>query len=163
MPTVLIHSRRVTVSLLLVTACGRDTASRNDSAQSAGPPAWMLDRGAQEAQLAAESPAFHDFRFTDRVAETGITFTMRAVDDATKAYKPMHYDHGTAVAAADVDRDGRPDILFVNQLGTTELWKNLGGGSSATSRETRASRSRMTSVSAHRSATSTTMAIPISS
>ena len=40
----------------------------------------------------------------------------------------MHYDHGTGVAAADVDGDGRTDLYFVSQLGTNELWRNLGGG-----------------------------------
>ena len=52
----------------------------------------------------------------------------RIVDDAGKAYKKVHYDHGTGLCAADVDGDGRPDLYFVTQLGTNELWRNLGGG-----------------------------------
>ena len=67
-------------------------------------------------------------RFTDRLASSGISFVMRIVDDAGKAYKPMHYDHGTGVCAADVDLDGLPDLYFVTQLGTNELWNNIGGG-----------------------------------
>ncbi|MGH9367688.1 MAG: CRTAC1 family protein, partial [Thermoanaerobaculia bacterium] len=43
-------------------------------------------------------------------------------------YKAVHYDHGNGLAAADVDGDGRVDLYFVNQLGGSELWKNLGGG-----------------------------------
>jgi hypothetical protein len=39
-----------------------------------------------------------------------------------------HYDHGSAVAAADVDGDGLYDLYFVNQVGGNELWKNIGGG-----------------------------------
>ena len=39
-----------------------------------------------------------------------------------------HYDHGSAVAVADVDGDGLYDIYFVNQVGGSELWKNMGGG-----------------------------------
>ena len=71
---------------------------------------------------------FHDFRFTDRWAESGITFKPGIVDDAGRDYKAVHYDHGTGLAAADVDGDGRTDLYFVNQLGGSELWKNLGGG-----------------------------------
>jgi hypothetical protein len=52
----------------------------------------------------------------------------RAVDDVRKNYRPVHYDHGNGIAAADVDGDGRPDLYFVNQAGGSELWKNLGGG-----------------------------------
>ncbi|PYP01505.1 MAG: hypothetical protein DMD57_13780 [Gemmatimonadetes bacterium] len=52
----------------------------------------------------------------------------RIVDDAGKAYKLAHYDHGSGLCAADVDGDGLPDLYFVTQLGTNELWKNLGGG-----------------------------------
>src|SRR5207249_1334868 len=82
----------------------------------------------QEAALAAHSSAFHDFRFTDQRDASGITFVNRVVDDAGKAYKKVHYDHGTGLCAADVDGDGRPDLYFVTQLGTNELWRNLGGG-----------------------------------
>ena len=70
----------------------------------------------------------HDFWFTDRRAASGITFENRSVDDAGKAYKHGHYDHGTGLCAADVDGDGLPDLFFVSQLGTSELWKNLGDG-----------------------------------
>jgi len=65
----------------------------------------------------------HDFRFTDRRQASGITFENRIVDDAGKAYKLAHYDHGSGLCAADVDGDGLPDLYFV-----TQLWKNLGGG-----------------------------------
>jgi len=50
------------------------------------------------------------------------------VEDALKSWKPAHYDHGSGVAAADVDGDGRIDLYFVNQLGPNQLWRNLGGG-----------------------------------
>src|SRR5207253_5740145 len=53
---------------------------------------------------------------------------LHIVDDAGKAYKKVHYDHGTGLCAADVDADGRPDLYFVTQLGTNELWRNLGDG-----------------------------------
>lgn len=71
---------------------------------------------------------FHQFQFADRLKESGIAFVHRAVDDVTKHYRPVHYDHGNGIAAADVDGDGLDDIYFVNQVGGNELWKNLGGG-----------------------------------
>ncbi len=91
-------------------------------------PAWLLERARQEAELAAGSSVVHDFRFTDRREASGITFQNRVVDDAGKAYKKVHYDHGTGLCAADVDGDGLPDLYFVTQRGTNELWRNLGGG-----------------------------------
>ena len=88
----------------------------------------MQDRATEENRLAQSSPVIHDFRFTDRVQESGITFQNRVVDDAGKAYKLVHYDHGSGVCAADVDGDGLPDLYFATQLGTNQLWKNQGGG-----------------------------------
>jgi hypothetical protein len=91
-------------------------------------PAWLVERARQEAELAARSRVVHDFRFTDRRQASGITFENRVVDDAGKAYKLVHYDHGSGLCAADVDGDGSPDLYFVTQLGANELWKNLGDG-----------------------------------
>lgn len=72
--------------------------------------------------------AFHDFKFADGYAQSQITFTNRVVDDAAKDWKPAHYDHGNAVAVADVDGDGRLDLYFTTQLGENQLWRNLGRG-----------------------------------
>ena len=82
------------------------------------------------AQLATRGQitVFHDFRFTDRLPESGITFRHRVVDDGGRDYKAVHYDHGNGLAVADVDGDGRLDLYFVNQLGGNQLWRNLGGG-----------------------------------
>src|SRR5512142_2565228 len=38
---------------------------------------------------------FHDFQFTDKLNDSGITFVHHAVPDATYQYKPVHYDHGS--------------------------------------------------------------------
>jgi hypothetical protein len=69
-----------------------------------------------------------DFSFTDRVEASGITFRHESVDDSSKYWKPVHYDHGNGIVAADVDGDGRLDLYFQTQLGGNELWKNLGAG-----------------------------------
>ena len=72
--------------------------------------------------------AFHDFKFTDVVESSGITFLHRIVDDAGKYHKAVHYDHGNGVAVADVDGDGWLDLYFTTQIGSNELWRNLGNG-----------------------------------
>jgi hypothetical protein len=90
--------------------------------------AWLEELRAAQVKAAAGASAFRDFAFTDRRAETGITFRHRIVEDAGRAYKAVHYDHGTGISVADVDSDGRLDIYFVNQVSGNELWRNLGGG-----------------------------------
>ncbi len=123
------------VPAALLSACSSQSkTSANSTSASTGevtrgsPPAWLTARIAQEASLARTSPAFHDFSLANRTAASGITFVHRIVDDAGKNYKAVHYDHGTGLAAADVDGDGLIDLYFVTQLGTNELWKNVGGG-----------------------------------
>jgi enediyne biosynthesis protein E4 len=82
----------------------------------------------KQIEAAKAWKTFHDFQFTDRYEESGIRFEQHPVDDGAKNYKAVHYDHGTGLAVADVDGDGRLDIYFVNQLGGNELWRNLGRG-----------------------------------
>ena len=91
-------------------------------------PPWLAERAQAQLAAAGSFRVFRDFRFEDRLHESGITFVNRVTDDSGKAYKPVHYDHGNGIAVADVDGDGRLDIYFTNQVGANELWRNLGGG-----------------------------------
>jgi hypothetical protein len=94
------------------------------------PVDWLQERADSETHLAHTARVNSDFRFTDHRDSSGITFRNQIVDDAGKTYKKAHYDHGTGVCAADIDADGDglADLYFVTQLGSNELWKNLGAG-----------------------------------
>src|SRR3954463_8318131 len=89
---------------------------------------WLQPLRDAQVKAAASLAVFHDFQFTDRLSESGITFKHRIVDDAGKTYKAAHYDHGNGLAMADVDGDGLIDLYFVSQVGGNQLWKNIGGG-----------------------------------
>ena len=89
---------------------------------------WVEPRRQAQLRTTGDFDVFHDFRFADRVTESGITFMHRIVSDAGRNYKAVHYDHGNGIAVADVDGDGLDDLYFVTQVGANELWRNLGGG-----------------------------------
>ena len=115
----------VVFAALTVAAAGRRIVRM--PAEDAGAASVATRRAAQE-KAARGLGVFHDFRFRDRGKESGITFVQHPTDDSGKFYKPNHYDHGTGIAAADVDGDGRDDLYFADQLGGNELWRSLGGG-----------------------------------
>lgn len=91
-------------------------------------PDWIGPRAQAQAAAVAASKVDHDFGFRNVQAECGLRFRHRFVDDAGKEYKPVHYDHGNAVAVADVDGDGLLDVFFSNQVGSNRLFANLGDG-----------------------------------
>jgi hypothetical protein len=85
-------------------------------------------RAQAQIRAAGAIQAPHDFRFTDRVEESGITFLHQETEDNAIAMKAVHYDHANALLAADVDGDELIDLYFMTQVGGNELWKNLGDG-----------------------------------
>ena len=89
---------------------------------------WLMDRRYDQIGYSPSFKVFCAFYFTNVLERTGIDFKHRIVDDAGKTYKPVHYDHGNGLAVADVDSDGLHDIYFVNQIGSNQLWRNLGQG-----------------------------------
>ena len=91
-------------------------------------PSWLEPRRQAQLETVNRFKVFYDFQFTDCVMDSGIQFIHQIVDDAGKDYKLVHYDHGNGIVIADVDLDDRYDIYFVNQLGSNELWRNLGEG-----------------------------------
>ena len=91
-------------------------------------PPWLDARMQAQLETRDEFNSFIDFKFEDRIDESGIQFTNRVVEDAAISYKAVHYDHGNGMSVADVDNDGNYDIYLVNQAGSNELWRNLGDG-----------------------------------
>ena len=106
------ESRDTAVSVL-------DVAGQNRS---------FAQRRQEQINNARSRSVLHQFQFSDRFESTGITFNHQVVEDAGKRYKPVHYDHGNGLAIADVDLDGFYDIYFTTQIGSNELWRNLGDG-----------------------------------
>ena len=88
----------------------------------------LKQRADTQLETLDQFDVFYFFRFQDRREESGIRFRHRVVDDAGRDYKMVHYDHGNGLAAADVDGDGLHDLYFTTQVGSNELWRNLGDG-----------------------------------
>lgn len=145
-----IRAAGLAVALSFLSACdsggqkGAETASDDDAASSsaliaaeeysriiptgAADLSWLDFRAREQAELIKDSDVFHDFSFSDERAKSRIAFMHTAVDDGARAYKAVHYDHGTGVAAADVNGDSHIDVYFVNQVGPNQLWLNRGDG-----------------------------------
>lgn len=120
---------RLLVAFTLVAESALPNArAQNAPSRSPVTMQFLAQRRAQQEQAAQGRQAFHSFQFVNQIDQSGITFENQVVEDAGKNYQAAHYDHGNGVAAADVDGDGLPDLYFTTQLGSNQLWRNLGGG-----------------------------------
>lgn len=91
-------------------------------------PDWVEQRKEEQIIAAAEYDVFCDFRFTNDIEKSKITFQHLSNPEGGKTHRPAHYDHGNGLTIADVDNDGLYDIFFVSQVGRGELWRNIGNG-----------------------------------
>lgn len=91
-------------------------------------PPWLEIRQQAQLETRSEIHVDADFQFVDRQRESRLRFLHRIVDDAAINYKGVHYDHGNGLALGDVDGDGLQDLYFTNQIGSNELWRNVGDG-----------------------------------
>ena len=89
-------------------------------------PPWLARRQQAQLEAAQAYEVFCDFSFTDQLKASGIAFRNRVVADSGKDHIPVHYDHGNGLAVGDVDGDGRYDLYFTTQVGSNQLWRNLG-------------------------------------
>ena len=88
----------------------------------------LENRRAAQLRTIGSFDVDHDFRFTNWLPDSKITFENIVTADGRKDHKGVHYDHGNGLAVADVDLDGRLDLYFMTQIGSNELWRNIGGG-----------------------------------
>jgi hypothetical protein len=133
---VLRHTVKSTVLFILLLAGGAEAYCQTQTAPlpEVRYPQTDVELQSMAAKAKAESAAKsqfkvpYQFHFTDELQQSGVTFVNHVTIYGKQLYRPVHYDHGTGVAVADVDGDGLYDIYFVSQIGGNELWKNLSGG-----------------------------------
>lgn len=91
-------------------------------------PPWLDSRGADQIEGLRGAGPYHDFRFADSLAGSGVDFVHLQTDETGRDWKPTHYDHANSVSVADVDGDGLLDLYFANQAGPNRLYRNAGNG-----------------------------------
>ena len=80
-----------------------------------------------QVETAGRFRVFHQFKFTDGLKQSGITFVHKAVDDVDASTTgPSTTTTAPASPRPTWTATGFTDLYFVNQVGGNELWKNLG-------------------------------------
>lgn len=74
------------------------------------------------ASAAEESPGF-----VDRIKDAGVTWVHRGVKTEIENRFNL-YDHGSGIAVADVDQDGKDDVYLLSMVGESALLRNKGDG-----------------------------------
>jgi hypothetical protein len=116
------------VSILLSLCGSAGLSAQSESPEHTYAVERLNARKSFQIKQAEDMSIYHDFQFADAIGDSGIKFVHHIVDDAGVTYKAAHYDHGNAVAVADVDGDNLLDIYWTTQMGYNHLWKNLGNG-----------------------------------
>lgn len=89
---------------------------------------WLDAAAARQTAELEQATVDTEFGFTDRTAESGITFDPQIVDDQRWRLLVNHYDHGNGICVADVNSDGHLDLFFVSQTGHNELYLGASDG-----------------------------------
>jgi len=91
-------------------------------------PTWVNQMALEQRNQSENYDLFHDFKFVDKGAQSGIDFLHKINPDGGKDHKAVHYDHGNGLVAADVNLDGNLDVLLVSLVGSVGLYTNNGEG-----------------------------------
>ena len=89
---------------------------------------WISEIKSEQIENREQILAFNHFRFDDRRLESGIDFKHEIAVDLIKKDSFFYYRHQNGLAIADYDNDGWVDVYFVSQIGSNQLWRNLGNG-----------------------------------
>ena len=90
---------------------------------------WIKEIKSEQIENRNKMLAFNQFQFEDRRPESGIDFKHQTMVDLLKTGgRIFYYRHENGLAIADYDNDGWLDIYFVSHIGSSQLWRNVGGG-----------------------------------
>lgn len=107
---------------------GKDVTHLAQPPEILNSDSWLTERTEKQKAILKESTVFHNFKLTDKIGTSGITFRNQILDEQRSRLQVNHFDHGNGICTADVDGDGLDDLYIVNQAGPNALYRNLGGG-----------------------------------